>query len=81
MSDQDQDAQLDRVARGLLQSDAQLKELAAKDWNAAYDQAVDRAAKQIDYKSPQQLRIARFASSTMNERDEDAWRGSVARTA
>lgn len=53
----DPDVQLDRVARGLLESDAELKELSRKDWAAAYDRAIDAAAKQIKYTSPQMERV------------------------
>jgi hypothetical protein len=54
----DMDTRLDQVARGLLESDPQLKALSQKEWGAAYDQACDRAAKQIGYKS-RQMELAR----------------------
>jgi Mu-like prophage I protein len=53
----DMDERLDRVALSLMESEPDLKQLAATDRDDAYRQALRRAAKQIGYKS-QQMRIA-----------------------
>lgn len=54
----DQDAQLDRVARELMETDPKIKALSTTDWSGAFDMAVDLAAKKIGYKSEQMKRVA-----------------------
>lgn len=49
------EAQLDRVAKELLETDDEIKALRAKDPVAAMDKAYDKAAEKLKYKSPQQL--------------------------